>query len=147
MGIIPKDLKTEILKEKDLIDKGFRGLETWCRRRVLVLQNEHLAELAKKSLSSQATRKLNSLKPDADVDETNDEDEAPSWVKHLTAAVKPPPRPASGARPAKPDRGRSPSRSGKTSRDGSRHRNSHRSPSPGRAKLTDWGQHVLLVWV
>ena len=33
MGIIPKDLKSEKLKEKDLIDKGFRELEAWCRRR------------------------------------------------------------------------------------------------------------------
>ena len=91
MGIIPKYIKTEISKEKDLIDKGFRELETWCRRRVLVLQNEHLAEIAKKSLTSQVTRKLNSIKPE--FDETNDVDAEPSWVKHLIAAVKPPPRP------------------------------------------------------
>ena len=78
MGIIPKYLKSEILKENDLINKGFRELETWCRRRVLVLQNEHLAEIAKKSLTTQVTRKLNSLKPDAEVDETRGEEEAPS---------------------------------------------------------------------
>ena len=59
MGIIPEDLKSEILKEKDLIDKGFRELETWCRRRVLVLQNKHLAKIAKKSPTTQVTRKLN----------------------------------------------------------------------------------------
>ena len=46
MGIIPKDLKSEILKEKDLIDQGFRKIEAWRRKRVLVLQNEHLAEIA-----------------------------------------------------------------------------------------------------
>ena len=85
-----------------MIDKGFRELDTWCRRRVLVLQNEHLAKLAKTSLTSQVTRKLNSIEPDADVDETNDVDEAPSWVKHLIAAVKQPPKPPSGTRPAKP---------------------------------------------
>ena len=97
MGIIPKYLKSEILKEKDLIDKGFRELEAWRRRRVLVLQNEHLAEIAKKSLTTQVTRKLNALKPDAEVEETREEEEASSWVKQLIAAVKPPPRPSSGA--------------------------------------------------
>ena len=65
MGIIPKDLKSEILREKGLVDKGFREIETWCRKRVLVLQNEHLAEIAKKSLTSQITRRMNSLKPEA----------------------------------------------------------------------------------
>ena len=47
-----------------------------------------MAKIAKKSLTSQVTRKLNPIKPDAEVDETNDADEAPSWVKHLIAAVK-----------------------------------------------------------
>ena len=118
--------------EKDLIVRKVRELETWCRRRVLLLQNEHWADIAKKSLTSQVTRKLISLKPDAEVDETNDAEEAPSWVKHLIAVVKPPPRPASSTRPAKPDRGRSPGRGSKTSRDGSRDRTARRSPSPGR---------------
>ena len=49
MAIIPKDLKSEILQEKDLVDKGFREIQTWCRKRVLVLQNEHLAEIARKA--------------------------------------------------------------------------------------------------
>ena len=70
------------------MDKEYLELETWCRRRVRVLQNEHLAEIAKKSLTSQVTRKLNPLKPDAEVDETNDVDEAPSWVKEPLAAIK-----------------------------------------------------------
>ena len=81
-GIIPKDLRSEILKSKDLIDKGFREIEAWCRKRVLVLQNEHLAEIAKKSLTHQVTRKLKSLKPDAEVEEPREEEEALTWVKH-----------------------------------------------------------------
>ena len=93
MGIIPKDLKSEILTEKHLIDAGDLALVAWWRGRVLVLQNKHLAVIAKKLLTSRVARKLNSIKTDVEDDETNDADEAPSWVKHRVAAVKPPPKP------------------------------------------------------
>ena len=72
MGIIPNDLKSEVLNENDFIDEGHLELETWWHRRVLVLQNRHLAEIAKKLLTSQVDRKLNSIRPDADADEIND---------------------------------------------------------------------------
>ena len=74
-GIIPIHLTSKCLKDRYLIAAGHLALNTWCRRLVLVLQNEHLAKIAKKSLKSQVTRKLMSIKP---IDGTNNADEAPS---------------------------------------------------------------------
>ena len=56
LNIIPKYLKTEMLKIKDLVRAGRMELGKWCRRRALVLQNEHL--LASLMPSPQTPRRL-----------------------------------------------------------------------------------------
>ena len=121
LDIIPKDLRTEILKERSLAGAGHRALAEWCRNRVLVLTSEKLADIRKKDLTHRA--KIHSLvQPVEQPTGEADFSEAPSWARQLyalqLAAVTPPPRPHPGARKASSPR---------------------RSPSPGNRKnVIDW---------
>ena len=52
---IPKELRDEIFKEPKLAAAGHRELALWCRRRVMTLTSQHLAEIRKKELRSTIT--------------------------------------------------------------------------------------------
>ena len=56
LNIIPKELKTEILKENGLVGASHQVIIDWCRARCLILQNEQMAELTRKNLARYAGR-------------------------------------------------------------------------------------------
>ena len=129
LDIIPKELRSEILKERSLAGAGHRALAEWCRNRVLVLTSEKLADIRKKDLTHRS--KIHSLQPAEPSTEEADFSEAPSWAKRLYAmnlsAVAPPPLPHSETRAAAVQPG------------ARRSSSPRRSPSPGsRKNLIDW---------
>jgi hypothetical protein len=129
LDIIPKELRTEILKEPKLHNAGHRALAEWCRNRVLVLTSERLADLRKKELTQRS--KIGSLL--AQEEESDSVKQLKAKESEMTktlaamqqliamnvAAMQPPPKATSAAR-----------RSGSP----------RRSPSPGRKNLIDWPQ-------
>ena len=145
LNIIPKELKSEILKERALAGAGHLQIIEWMRARCMILQQENLAEVTKRSLT-QRNRKLHAVQQqacDTPVPEDDNEAQAPAWVKQLIAAVKPsahaPPAPHAASRAPRgreSDRG---NRGDKRRGDSRSPRGSpRRSPSPGR--LIDWGR-------
>ena len=161
LSIIPKELKTEVLRERSLINAGYDEIIVWIKNRATILQQENLAIITKHNLAAHIKGKIQSLSPEGGRDEIpEDYVDAPSWAKHLIAAVSKvspqvpsPPEPIDAVRPSRSQdaRGRDPNRRRETKREGSNgsRRNSpsggkptdrRRSPSTGRrgARLVGW---------
>ena len=140
MNIIPKELKTEIMKEKSLVGADYRRIISWCRERSTILQSESMAELTKKSLS-RTYGKVHSVSRSrkADEDEPDQElphEEAPAWAQAMQdsftqamnaikSGVPPPPNPHAAKRPPRKE---SPAGRG---------RPTDRRPSPGSGSRRD----------
>ena len=129
LGIIPKDLKSKILEDPALQMAGHRELAEWCRGRALILQREHLADVAKKNMSKLygPVKSLQEENPYG-AEETIP---PPPWLNALIAAVRPKPPPKKGD---KAERGRSEKKEDKPKRTASR------SSSRGRRFLEGWGK-------
>ena len=132
LDIIPKELRTEILKEPKLNYSGHRALSEWCRNRVKVLTCEKLAEVRKKELTG--SRKVHAVrrkekKPDPAALEAPLPEDAPAYAHQLQAANQLLALQISAmGQPARPP---------KTQQ---RRNSPRRSPSPGRVSLVpDWG--------
>ena len=130
LNIIPKDLKSKILEEPKLQLSDHRALAEWCKGRALILQREHLADVARKNMSKTYGGSVKSLTEIADGQTPQ---EPPPWLNTLIAAIKPPP-PSSIAAAQRAERGR-PSR-----KDDKDKRSSSRSSSRGRRFLEGWGK-------
>ena len=147
LNIIPKELKTEILREESLIFADHVALMKWCRARCNILQQENLAGITKRALQSYS----NGGKPVGSIEQEDEdapvENPPAPWTKDLIqlkdaiiAAIQPPPAPHAAPRP---DRGRGRNQTSKpNSRDNSRDRaGRQRSPSGGRRqpnRLVGW---------
>ena len=57
LNIIPRKLKTEIIRESSLVYARHVELMAWCRARAKVLQQERLAEVTKKHLEHMTHRR------------------------------------------------------------------------------------------
>ena len=151
LNIIPATLKTKIMDEEELQNKGLTELIMWCRNRSRILQTEELAEMTRKQITSQFGKKgIHSVqgrqeeKPHEAVDIPVPDHEqdigevlktAPAWAQKLFAVrqAPPPPSPHSASRPLREPRGRA------AARDGSRGRNDRSPRSGSRNRLIDWG--------
>ena len=136
LGIIPKELKTKILEEPALQFAEHRTLAEWCKARALILQREHLANVAKKNMSKIYGGSLKALLPGEegyvpDEMETSPPPPPPPWLKSfgetIIAAIKPP------VPPKRDTRGRPEKKGDKNQRTASR------STSRGRRFLEGWG--------
>ena len=153
LNIIPRELKAEILKEPELVGRGHMRIIEWIRRRCLILQHEHLAEMTRKQLTGRSGNRMNVFTPQqeeqcaAEQSPVPDDDEGlepPAWFKNYIAAnrqVPAPPAPHAEPRQRRVrddsrgrdrGRGRDPKRSPRGS--------PGRSPSGGRKQLIDWGK-------
>ena len=148
LNIIPRELKTEIIRESSLVYAGHIELMAWCRARATVLQQERLAEVTKKHLEQMTHRRsitavVGQKRIEEEIDENGPdqppkEEEPPAWARQLIAAMAPPPSAHAVTRPPrKPSptgaRGRSPgSRADKDRRDPRK-----RSPSQSK-RLVEW---------
>ena len=117
LNILPKELKSEILKDKTLQNAGYIELIDWCRARCLILQQETLAEVTRRHLQGGSSRKMNALQELRQLADSPDNSgsplalgsnsEAPAWVAQLSQlvnavnvnAVAPPPKASKGTRP------------------------------------------------
>ena len=146
LNILPKELKSEIMLEKDFHGKGHRALADWARSRALVLQNEQLVDVTRKVMSKEfAGVRISAITPQSDASNqpvpTDDEAEIDPRIAAYIAgqinAIQPPPKPHASARPDRrsdQDRGRG-SSPGNRSTD----RRAIRRPSPSPAKrLIGW---------
>lgn len=133
LNIIPKELKSEIMKDEKLNNADHIELMRWVRKRALVLQQENLAMITKRNLTAQMSKlgSVSAMTPDYSSGEvqpasevSDDLSDAPPWVKHLIAAIAPPPSPSAAARPPREVRGRPTDR---------------RGASPGRSNSRDKG--------
>ena len=119
LDIIPKELKTEILREPTLQNAGHRALAQWCRNRVLVLTSEKMAEVKRKELTARS--KIGSLHeavPTGEGGQPSNPAEAPPWFAQFATQM-------AALRTPAPKAGRKSS--------------PRRSPSPGRRQnLIDW---------
>lgn len=50
MSMIPKELKSDIMKDEKLSARDYQGIADWCRKRCLTLQSETLAEVTRRNL-------------------------------------------------------------------------------------------------
>ena len=132
LNIIPKDLRSKILEDPHLQGADHRTMAEWCKARALILQREHLADMAKKTMNKQYHGSLKALQPVEGASTGNEEQHPPPvpppWLDALVAAIKP------NAPTKKQERGR-PERKGNTDR-----RKSSRSNSGGRRFLEGWGK-------
>ena len=169
INVIPKEMKTEITKEVALENADWRELDKWCRRRVLHLLSENLADVNRRSIAKETRGRISAF--------TKNQDETLERLTPMEAAehaersdhgerlgpVPPPPQPFQevasalksmndnlvncisainnkGPRSSSPPRGRSPgNRSRDTRSTGSRTGARTRSPSAGRNRILDWG--------
>ena len=156
LNIIPRELKSEIMKDEKLCQKDYQGLADWCRARCTTLQQESLAEVTRRNLrqmtGSSRGRSVASVQQAThaqavDTPVGGDDsglDDAPTWAKALIHAVRQPQR--SGRTPSRSP-ARSPGRSSTQAppaphgdRRQQRDRRTARTPSPARGglKLIDW---------
>ena len=61
LSIIPKDLKSEIMRDGDMVGAGHVRIIEWIRRRCSILRQETMAEVVKRNLTSQARKKVHAL--------------------------------------------------------------------------------------
>ena len=147
LSIIPKELKTEVLREKSLTGAGYEVIIDWIKNRATILQQENLAIVTKHNLNAHIKGRVNSIEfGDASQYEIPSEyNDAPPWARHLIAAVKSSPVPAppeqqiDAVRPSRGDkgqRGRDPARrrDGPPKREGS---GGSRRASPSGGKQQD----------
>ena len=82
LNILPRSLKSEIMKEQALYGAHHLQIIEWVRARCLILQQEQLADIARKSLTRDRSRKMDLVKegaepsPDASEISVGDEDGA-----------------------------------------------------------------------
>lgn len=144
LNIIPKELKSDIMKDDKLNNADHVEPMRWVRKRSLVLQQENLAMITKRNLTAQMSKlsSVSAMTPDYSSGEvqpapevSDDLSDAPPWAKHLAAAIAPPPSPSTAARPHRDVRGRPTDRRGASlGRSNSRDKGARprpRSPSGG----------------
>ena len=133
LDVIPKELKTEIMKDAQLQFCSHRALADWCKARTLILHRKQLAEIAKKNLACTYGGQIKSSKSTSPDAESDSKDDVPQWFAKYIASQQPiaavrPPSP-SGGRREQPDRGRNARRD---DRNGRGRNGSDRSSSRGR---------------
>ena len=150
LEILPKELRTEISREDKLEFASWRTIDSWVRKRCMVLQTESLAAINKRILAKEVKGKISAIMPAEDDD---DDEEKQVRTSAPSAAAVPPEvtamlkkledsvatiaaiqkKAGTGGPPARrgnsPGRGRSPGRG-----NGPRARSSSNS-----RRLVDWG--------
>ena len=156
INVIPKEMKTEITKEVALENADWRELDKWCRRRVLIILNENLAEVNRRSIAKETRGKINAFTKNQDAmidrlgaEESGQGDDVPpppepfqenavalkSMIDNLVNCIAAIQKKGPGS--TSQTRGRSPGTRSRDTRSKTGAR--ARSPSAGRNRIVDWG--------
>ena len=146
LDILPKELRSELSREDRLEFADWRTIDSWVRRRCMVLQTENLASINRRILTKEIKGRINAITPGSGEaeEETKPNDVASHNQTDMIAMIhdlqksmatmaaiqkKATGGPQSPQRPGSPGRGRSPGRN-----NGPRARSNSNS-----RRLPDWG--------
>ena len=148
LNIIPKDLKTEVMRERDMVGANHVQIMDWLRLRCALLKQETMADVVRRNLTSQARKKVHAVQsvqsPATDASDIPVPDDLEDQVRRVVCAmqglpinaVQPPPKPHAGQRPP---RGRTSDRSKSPRNDRLKSPRGARDRSDSRKRFTiDW---------